>query len=252
MRAERSPAAPPGPHHRQRHFEQGAAASRSARCIRPNAVTACPRAWLSRYFAAEGRPPASLPGDGRSSGRRSIFRRLNLMEAYSWPRPFPVIFCRNVMIYFDRQTQERVIGETGRQPGAGRLSVRRPCGEPDARLAFARIRAAGDLPEAGKEGGQVEQIIVGMADCRVGNVAGQVLATYALGSLHRARRSTTRSGRWAGCCTSCCRIRPSIRRAAGRTRTCSPIPAFRCCSNRSARRAHRSAAWWRTRPEERR
>jgi chemotaxis protein CheD len=28
----------------------------------------------------------------------------------------------------------------------------------------------------------VEQIIVGMADCKVGNVAGQVLATYALGS----------------------------------------------------------------------
>ena len=28
----------------------------------------------------------------------------------------------------------------------------------------------------------MEQIIVGMADCRVGHLAGQVLATYALGS----------------------------------------------------------------------
>jgi chemotaxis protein methyltransferase CheR len=37
------------------------------------------------------------------------FRRINLVQSYSWPRPFPVIFCRNVMIYFDRATQERVV-----------------------------------------------------------------------------------------------------------------------------------------------
>ena len=40
---------------------------------------------------------------------QAAFRRVNLVESYSWPHQFPVIFCRNVMIYFDRQTQERVI-----------------------------------------------------------------------------------------------------------------------------------------------
>ena len=34
---------------------------------------------------------------------------LNLMENYSFPQPFDLIFCRNVLIYFDRETQEKVI-----------------------------------------------------------------------------------------------------------------------------------------------
>jgi chemotaxis protein methyltransferase CheR len=37
------------------------------------------------------------------------FRRLNLMEQFSHGLLFPAIFCRNVMIYFDRQTQEDVV-----------------------------------------------------------------------------------------------------------------------------------------------
>ena len=34
---------------------------------------------------------------------------LNLMDSYSFPAAFDIIFCRNVLIYFDRETQEKVI-----------------------------------------------------------------------------------------------------------------------------------------------
>jgi chemotaxis protein methyltransferase CheR len=37
------------------------------------------------------------------------FCRLNLMEDISRFGPFPAIFCRNVMIYFDRQTQQDLV-----------------------------------------------------------------------------------------------------------------------------------------------
>jgi chemotaxis protein methyltransferase CheR len=37
------------------------------------------------------------------------FRRLNLMKALSGVPSFPVVFCRNVMIYFDKPTQQNLI-----------------------------------------------------------------------------------------------------------------------------------------------
>ncbi len=37
------------------------------------------------------------------------FKRLNLMEPFCHPEPFDCIFCRNVMIYFDRKTQSHLI-----------------------------------------------------------------------------------------------------------------------------------------------
>ncbi len=59
-----------------------------------------------------------LKGEGRWSGwylmKREVrslieFRRFNLMEKISHSESFPVVFCRNVMIYFDRQKQQEVV-----------------------------------------------------------------------------------------------------------------------------------------------
>lgn len=38
------------------------------------------------------------------------FRLFNLMESFPFKNPFDVIFCRNVMIYFDKDVQERLVG----------------------------------------------------------------------------------------------------------------------------------------------
>jgi chemotaxis protein methyltransferase CheR len=43
------------------------------------------------------------------------FRRLNLIEEFSMPELADVIFCRNVIIYFDRPTQERLFQKFLRQ-----------------------------------------------------------------------------------------------------------------------------------------
>lgn len=37
------------------------------------------------------------------------FRLFNLMEAFPFKNPFDIIFCRNVMIYFDKDIQEKLV-----------------------------------------------------------------------------------------------------------------------------------------------
>jgi chemotaxis protein methyltransferase CheR len=72
-------------------------------------LSAVPRPWLPKYFQR---------GLGRWEGyfrvksliaERIAFGQLNLIEPYELSVVFEVIFCRNVMIYFDRPTQERLV-----------------------------------------------------------------------------------------------------------------------------------------------
>ncbi|TSK04968.1 MAG: methyltransferase domain-containing protein [Geobacter sp.] len=74
-----------------------------------------PEAYRRRFF---------LHGDGKNEGfvrvkedlRRMVsFKRLNLLD-HEWPMRgrFDFIFCRNVMIYFDRNTQQAILERIAR------------------------------------------------------------------------------------------------------------------------------------------
>jgi chemotaxis protein methyltransferase CheR len=61
--------------------------------------------YFTRYRAAGVETYQAMP-----SLREIIrFRHLNLMEDWPFIGPFDFIFCRNVMIYFDKPTQERLV-----------------------------------------------------------------------------------------------------------------------------------------------
>ena len=67
-----------------------------------------PAAWLARYFTAEAAPAAGYRVKPALRAR-AAFSRLNLMQTFAWPRQFQIVFCRNVMIYFDAETQARAV-----------------------------------------------------------------------------------------------------------------------------------------------
>ncbi|MGV6858722.1 MAG: CheR family methyltransferase [bacterium] len=74
-----------------------------------------------------------LKGKGAQSGKVKVtpelqkmvtFRQLNLMESWPLNEQFDVIFCRNVLIYFDKETQGRLVNRFGAQlEDDGRLIV---------------------------------------------------------------------------------------------------------------------------------
>lgn len=65
-----------------------------------------PPEWKTKYFVKTGPDLYQVSEKIRS---QVIFRPLNLMEPFSFRKPMDLIFCRNVMIYFDAQTKVRLV-----------------------------------------------------------------------------------------------------------------------------------------------
>jgi chemotaxis protein methyltransferase CheR len=71
-----------------------------------------PSTYKRRYFMANKDPKKKLVRIVPELRKTCSFLRMNLMDAaYPVTEQFDVIFCRNVLIYFDRPTQEAVINK---------------------------------------------------------------------------------------------------------------------------------------------
>jgi chemotaxis protein methyltransferase CheR len=75
-------------------------------------ISDLPLTYKRRYFMANKDPQKQLVRVVPELRKSSSFMRLNLMDAsYPIAEKFQIIFCRNVLIYFDRPTQEAVINK---------------------------------------------------------------------------------------------------------------------------------------------
>ena len=77
-----------------------------------------PAAWMTRFFEKVPATPGQhqVKADVRS---RITFQRINLIQQLPVNHTFPVIFCRNVMIYFNKATQADVVARLAQklEPG---------------------------------------------------------------------------------------------------------------------------------------
>lgn len=74
-----------------------------------------PAAYRSRYLLRSKDQKKRLVRIVPELRRRVSFRRLNFMEPFQLQKPRDVVFCRNVVIYFDRPTQERLFQQISAQ-----------------------------------------------------------------------------------------------------------------------------------------
>jgi chemotaxis protein methyltransferase CheR len=68
-----------------------------------------PPAWLQSYWTRRDLNGRLAYAAGRPLTSLIAFAKLNLMARWPMQGPFDAIFCRNVMIYFDKATQQQLI-----------------------------------------------------------------------------------------------------------------------------------------------
>jgi chemotaxis protein methyltransferase CheR len=70
-------------------------------------IATIPERWRKEYFKPYDAVNQAVAEDIK---KHIVYRRFNLMDdRYPFKKPFQVIFCRNVMIYFDNKTRDEVV-----------------------------------------------------------------------------------------------------------------------------------------------
>ncbi len=70
------------------------------------AIKDVPDTWKRKYFAKIGEDKVQVVPEIR---QEVVYRQFNLMDPIQYKKPFQVVFCRNVMIYFDAPTKSQVV-----------------------------------------------------------------------------------------------------------------------------------------------
>jgi chemotaxis protein methyltransferase CheR len=78
-------------------------------------------ARLERFFTRTANSSGAAYAIKEDLRRLILFKQLNLMEAFPMKGPLDVIFCRNVIIYFDKATQRELFKRIARLQPAGAL-----------------------------------------------------------------------------------------------------------------------------------
>jgi len=74
----------------------------------PESLKNVPESWEKKYFTSKENGYFELNEEVR---KQVFFKPLNLMENFTFKQPFDLIFCRNVMIYFDQATKNALINK---------------------------------------------------------------------------------------------------------------------------------------------
>lgn len=67
-----------------------------------------PPGWIKKYFIFKGNEQYVLSSEVLE---QVIFKTYNLMDKFPYKNSFDLIFCRNVMIYFDQETKSNLINK---------------------------------------------------------------------------------------------------------------------------------------------
>ena len=86
---------------------------------RQQAVAGLPKAMLRRHFERGAGAEDGLVRVSADLRRQVAFRRLNLIDLVDLGHRFDVIFCRNLLIYFDQAAQQRSIAALERHLAPG-------------------------------------------------------------------------------------------------------------------------------------